>query len=113
MARTLTALLVIAALASPAHADDPVGTEAAKVEVGQTARVALGGLPTKVFRCDDVDVVKAEIVVDGGRGYLALSGLKVGSTLCSVTSVADLRRLFRVTVVRPAPPPDAGVDGGS
>jgi len=89
----LVALAALAALALPALADD---TPTLEIPVGEE-RTGLGIMP----RCDDLTVVA---ISADGRG---VRGLKTGSTICSfdVTGGGGARRVYRVVVVEPKPPP--------
>ncbi len=82
-------------LAVPALADETRVT----IEVGETRvePVAAGQLI-----CDDLTIVKPEMTPRG----LALTGLKLGSTLCSVRPYASYTSyVYRITVVPAKPKP--------
>lgn len=96
----LAALLLLAA--GPALAGDDVSSEI-QLEVGEV-------VPLTGFRpiCDDPSIA---VITAEGKG--TLKGVKVGTTLCSVSvgNPMGQRRILRIVVVPPAP--GGGKGGGA
>ncbi len=83
-----------AALASaPAFAADDPGVIPLRIVMGESASVGPG--PVRTLICDDPSLVQP-IDIDGAPAFRAI---KVGTTLCSLTDVLSVRRIYRVVVV--------------
>ena len=73
-------------------ADDP-GVIPLRIVEGESVSVGPG--PARTLICDDPTLVEP-VVADG---VPAFRGVKVGTTLCSLTDVLSVRRIYRVVVV--------------
>ncbi len=73
-------------------ADDP-GVIPLRIVMGESASVGPG--PVRTLICDDPSLVQP-IDIDGAPAFRAI---KVGTTLCSLTDVLSVRRIYRVVVV--------------
>jgi hypothetical protein len=73
-------------------ADDP-GVIPLRIVEGESVSVGPG--PVRTLICDDPTLVEP-VVADG---VPAFRGVKVGTTLCSLTDVLSVRRIYRVVVV--------------
>lgn len=92
VASATTAALLVAGTA--VAADDP-GVIPLTIVVGES--VPIGPGPVRNLICDDPALVKPS---DEG-GTPSLRGVRVGTTLCSVTDALSVRRTYRVDVVEP------------
>jgi hypothetical protein len=114
--RRLAWTILLVAGGALAAADDPSGTTALEIEVGEIAPVAPAP-PGATVLCDDLHVVVPEFTGDG-NGFV-LRALHPGSTLCGLWLAGQKPGgLYRVHVVAkkadpkieaPKAPPDAGV----
>jgi len=73
-------------------ADDP-GVIPLRIVKGESVSVGPG--PVRTLICDDPSLVQP-VVVDG---VPAFRGVKLGTTLCSLTDALSVRRVYRVDVV--------------
>jgi hypothetical protein len=73
-------------------ADDP-GVIPLRIIEGESVPVGPG--PVRTLICDDPSLVLPTEV----DGVPAFRGVKVGTTLCSLTDVLSVRRIYRVVVV--------------
>ena len=80
-------------LAGRAGAADDPGVIPMTIVVGESVPVGPG--PVRNLICDDPGMVQP---TDAGGGP-ALLGVRVGTTLCSVTDALSIRRTYRVVVV--------------
>jgi hypothetical protein len=83
-------LAFIAAIlvAHPARARaDVANSGSIDVEVGGTIEVDVGY--ARGLRCDDVSIVRADLVTRNDHNYFVVTGLKVGSTHCRVGTSAS------------------------
>jgi len=78
--------------AAGSAADDP-GVIPLRIVMGESASVGPG--PVRTLICDDPSLVQP-IDLDGAPAFRAV---KVGTTLCSLTDVLSVRRIYRVVVV--------------
>jgi hypothetical protein len=77
---------------SGSAADDP-GVIPLRIVEGESVPVGPG--PVRTLICDDPSLVQPTEV----DGVPAFRGIKVGTTLCSLTDVLSVRRIYRVVVV--------------
>jgi hypothetical protein len=98
MRSAIALFLILACVASTAGAEEQV-----VVPVGKTGLVKLAGHPVGSLICDDLHVVRPEVVVRGADSFLALTGLKPGATLCAINYLYFPRRVLRVVVAGGAP----------
>jgi hypothetical protein len=78
-----------------------------RLEIGGTLNFCATGdvvCPVYAPNCDDPAI--AVVRDSGGQGF-ELVGLKPGTTECSVSSSTKVRKVYRVTVLAPAPLPAA------
>jgi hypothetical protein len=104
IARLLCAAALCAAALPAAAQDGDAGTLAPgetllRIELGET--VPLGAAMGTPLRCDDGTLVERT----SGPSGLALRGVKLGTTTCSVVTPAFTTVVYRVEVVKPPPPP--------
>ena len=109
------AIAIVAGTALVAAESDPAGTTVLRLEMGQSA--PLSAAPGANVLCDDPGVVAPDFADDAG-GFV-LHALRAGTTLCGIWLAGGKPGgLYRVTVTAkagdggPAPPTDAGLDGG-
>jgi hypothetical protein len=76
-----------------ASASDDPGVIPLRIVQGQSVSVGPG--PVRTLICDDPTLVQPT-VADGVPSFL---GVKIGTTLCSLTDVLSVRRIYRVVVV--------------
>jgi len=104
--KRLTVVLALCGSAALAVAEDRV---AIKVQVGQTVETDVGFAMGHL--CDDEAVVRGEMRnKDADTNVFAVTGLRVGTTLCRVGTVTVENRptyLFEITVVPRAKPSPA------
>jgi hypothetical protein len=99
LALALIGASIVTAAAAAARADSG-GAELVRVPLGAAVQVKLAEQLVGGLICDDLTVVRPEIVIQAGT-WIRFTGLKEGATVCAVNHLYIRRRLFQVVVFAP------------